>query len=142
MTDKQLREAEKAAKRKAEIYLQMPPVVKPRTDPSVPLCKDHALLNHDSAKYVFTDITFGVNDKDRFVVIREPDGTLRHATWEERDRIVPIYFPKPGRELVKSKMFEGEHLTVSTLLENYFLAGIFITLHILLIKNITKSQDQ
>ncbi|XP_020300293.1 28S ribosomal protein S22, mitochondrial [Pseudomyrmex gracilis] len=111
MTNKQLREAEEAAKRKAETYLQMPPVVKPRTDVSVPLCKDHALLNHNSAKYVFTDITFGLNDKDRFVVIRETDGTLRHATWQERDRIVPIYFPKPGRELVKSKMFEGEHLT-------------------------------
>lgn len=110
LTDEQLYEAKQAAKIKAKRYLQMPPVVKQRLDPSVPLCEDLALKDHATAKYVFTDITYGLKDRDRFVVIREPEGTLRHATWQERDRIIQIYFPKPSREIEKPKMFEGEHL--------------------------------
>ncbi|KAL6430717.1 hypothetical protein ACFW04_006936 [Cataglyphis niger] len=110
LTDEQVQEAKEAAKYKAKRYLQMPPVVKQRLDPSVPLCEDPALKNHDTAKYVFTDITFDLNDRERFIVIREPEGTLRHATWQERDRILQIYFPKPFREIEKPKMFEGEYL--------------------------------
>lgn len=113
LTDKQVQEAKEAAKYKAKKYLQMPPVVKQRVDLSVPLCEDPALKNHDTAKYVFTDITFDLNDRERFVVIREPDGILRHATWQERDRILQIYFPKPFREIEKPKMFEDEYLKVS-----------------------------
>lgn len=91
----------------------MPPVVKQRLDPSALLCEDLALKDHDTAKYVFTDITYGLKDKDRFVVVREPEGTLRHATWQERDRVIQVYFPKPSREMEKPKMFEGEQLKVS-----------------------------
>ncbi|CAL1679384.1 unnamed protein product [Lasius platythorax] len=110
LTDEQLYEAKQIAKNKAKRYLQMPPVVRQRSDPSVPLCEDPALKDHDTIKYVFTDITFGLNDRERFVAVREPDGTLRHATWQERDRIVQIYFPQPSREMEKPKMFEGEYL--------------------------------
>ena len=46
---------------------------------------------------VFTDISFGVHDRERLVVVREADGTLRQAEWEERDRVNQIYFPKKGR---------------------------------------------
>lgn len=90
----------------------MPPVVKQRVDLSVPLCEDPALKDHDTAKFVFTDITYDLNDRERSVVIREPEGTLRHATWQERDRIIQIYFPKPARKMEKPKMFEGEYLKV------------------------------
>lgn len=110
LTSEQLEEAAKEAENKAKKYLQMPPVVKQRLDPTEPLCKDPSLKDHDTAKYVFTDITYGLNDKKRFVVVREPEGTLRHATWQERDRIVQIYFPEPSREIEKPKMFEGDNL--------------------------------
>lgn len=113
LTEEELQKAQEEAERKAEMYLQMPPVVKQRLEPSTTLCEDPALEGHDTSKFVFTDITFGLNDRKRYVVIREPNGTLRHATWEERDRIVPIYFPKPGRDIVKPRMFEGEYLEVS-----------------------------
>lgn len=113
LTDEELQKARKMAEHKANKYLQMPPVVKQRLDLSVPLCKDAALQSHDTTKYVFTDITYGLNDRNRFIVIREPDGTLRHANWQERDKMLQIYFPKPGRELRKPKMFEGEYLQVS-----------------------------
>lgn len=50
--------------------------------------------------------------KERFIVVREPDGTLRKATWEERDRLVQVYFPKPGRRLTPPFMFREENLKV------------------------------
>ncbi|GAB1866996.1 28S ribosomal protein S22, mitochondrial [Camponotus japonicus] len=110
LTDEELQEATKAAERRAQKYLQMPPVVKQRVDSSVLLCEDPALKGHDTAKYIFTDITYDLNDRERSIVVREPEGTLRHATWQERDRIIQIYFPKPAREIEKPKMFEGEYL--------------------------------
>lgn len=110
LTDEELQEARKAAERKANKYLQMPPVVKQRLDLSVPLCEDSALQSYDTVKYVFTDITYGLNDRSRLIVIREPNGTLRHANWQERDKMLQIYFPKPGRELRIPKMFKDEYL--------------------------------
>lgn len=113
MTDEELQKATKAAQKRAQRLLQMPPVVKQRSDPPLLIAQDPALQGLDSAKFMFTDITYGLNDRHRFVVIREPDGTLRHATWQERDRIVPIYFPQPGKKLQKPRMFEDEYLQVS-----------------------------
>ncbi|XP_011173111.1 28S ribosomal protein S22, mitochondrial isoform X1 [Solenopsis invicta] len=110
LTDEQLQEAMEATKRRAEKYLQMPPVVKPRIDRSVPLEEDVALEGHDNVRYVFTDITYGLKDRERFIVIREPNGTLRHATWKERDRMIQTFFPRPERKLQKPKMFEDEYL--------------------------------
>ena len=37
------------------------------------------------------------SDRKRLVAVREQEGTLRSATWEERDRVLHTYFPKPGR---------------------------------------------
>lgn len=116
LTDEQLQEAMEAAKRRAKKYLQMPPVVRARIDQFVPLEKNVALEGHDTAKYVFTDITYGLKDRERFIVIREPDGTLRHATWKERDRMLQTFFPRPERKLKKPKMFEDEYLRVCVLL--------------------------
>lgn len=125
LTDEELQEMRKVAEHKANKYLQMPPVVKQRLDLSVPLCEDPALQSHDTAKYVFTDITYGLNDRDRFIVIREPDGTLRHANWREHDKMLQIYFPKSGRELQKPKMFEDEYLQVSILLKKLLYIYIY-----------------
>lgn len=116
LTNEQLEQAKKDAMRRAKTYLQMPPVVNQRSDRSDLLDKDPGLQNYNTVRYVFTDISYGLKDKERFIVIREPDGTLRHATWKERDRMIQTFFPKPGRELRKPKMFEGEYLAVRTLL--------------------------
>jgi len=112
MTDDELQEAMEKSKQKAKQYLQMPPVVKQRSEITKILDDDVALMNHDTAKYVFTDITFGLKDRDRLIVIREPNGVLRYANWQERDRLMQTYFPKPGRNFYKPRMFEGEHLEV------------------------------
>ncbi|EZA55913.1 28S ribosomal protein S22, mitochondrial [Ooceraea biroi] len=110
MTDEELQAAMDAAKRKANRYLQMPPVVKQRSEITTVLVKDAALLDHDTVKYVFTDITFGLKDRERIVVVREPDGMLRHANWQERDRLMQTYFPKPGKDIRKPRMFGGKYL--------------------------------
>lgn len=47
------------------------------------------------------------------VVVRDEDGILRKATWEEKNRINQIYFPRPGRQLKVPKMFEEEFLKVN-----------------------------
>ena len=48
--------------------------------------------------------------QDRYIVVRETDGTLRQAHWEERDRMNQIYFPKAGRSLTLPKMLTSAHL--------------------------------
>ncbi|XP_058846369.1 small ribosomal subunit protein mS22-like isoform X2 [Acipenser ruthenus] len=50
--------------------------------------------------------------QERFIVIREPGGTLRKATWEERDRMVQLYFPREGRRLTPPPVFKEENLMV------------------------------
>lgn len=99
MTDEQLQETIKEAKKRADDLLQMPPVVQVRKPIDRILVKDSALQGLDNSIYVFTDVTFGVKDSDRFIVIREPDGTLKEADWDVRDRMNQIYFPKPCRPL-------------------------------------------
>ena len=86
---------------------------------------DVMLQGHDTCKYVFTDITFGVpgedssfvgqtilfnlnmlSDRKRLVAVREQEGSLRSATWEERDRVLHTYFPKPGRYEIFSQTWQ------------------------------------
>jgi len=48
----------------------------------------------------------------RKVVVREPSGRLRSATWEERDHINFIYFPKDGRKWEMPEMLTESGLQV------------------------------
>lgn len=50
--------------------------------------------------------------QERFIVVREPNGILRKATWEERDRLIQVYFPKEGRQLTAPRIFQEENLKV------------------------------
>jgi len=38
---------------------------------------------------------------------------LREATWEERDRMNFIYFPKPGRKYEMPELLKDERLEVA-----------------------------
>lgn len=107
MTNEQLRKAQMEAQNKAKKLLQIPPVLDERTDDHLKILeKDPAMVGFDSANYVFTDITYGIHDRDRIIVAREPDGTLREATGAERDRMNQIYFPKEGRYIKTPILFE------------------------------------
>lgn len=112
MTEEQLAKAMHKANIEMLQFLQMPPVIKARKENIKIYSKDPALQGLYDYKHVFTDITYGVKNKDRIIAVREPDGTLRSATWEERDRLNQIYNPLKGREITVPKMFEDEHLQV------------------------------
>ncbi|KAF7987905.1 hypothetical protein HCN44_003768 [Aphidius gifuensis] len=119
MTDEQLEKARKKSAEKCYEKLQMPPVLKQRPDIDRVFSKDPELQGHDECRYVFTDITFGINDSDRLIVVRDTDGKLREADWNERFRMNQIYFPTEGREIATPKMFQQENLDVIIKKEEY-----------------------
>lgn len=59
---------------------------------------------------IFVSLT--IIPKERFIVVREPSGTLRKATWNERDRLIQVYFPKEGRKITPPPIFKEENLRV------------------------------
>jgi len=111
VTEDELGDLMVEARQKANRKLQMPPVLDKREEIDVVLDQDGAIKGYDASPIIFTDITFGVHDRDRIIVVREPDGTLREASWEQRDRVNQIYFPTEERKLdVVPAMFEPEEL--------------------------------
>ncbi|KAM4743349.1 small ribosomal subunit protein mS22 [Anableps anableps] len=110
MTDKQLEQAVQFATEEAKKQLQMPPFLPERKPINDVLAVDKILDGMDTAKYVFTDITYNIPHRERFIVVRETDGTLRKATWEERDRLIQVYFPRQGRKLTPHLLFKEENL--------------------------------
>jgi len=110
MTREELDEARAEIKKKALKKLEMPPVMEERPTTSKVLEKDEMLVGFDTSKYVFTDITFGISERSRLIVVREVDGTLRTSNWDEQDRINQVYFPREGRKHYIPAMFETEQL--------------------------------
>ncbi|XP_053674242.1 28S ribosomal protein S22, mitochondrial [Anopheles nili] len=116
MTDDQLRQELLQSLAHAQELLQMPPVVQEKKDNCKVISRDGALKSLSSSKMVFTDITYGLKNNQRSIVVRHPDGTLQEAPYEVRKRLNQIYFPLTGRSIHLPPMFEKEHL--SRLLES------------------------
>ncbi|XP_004625034.1 28S ribosomal protein S22, mitochondrial isoform X2 [Octodon degus] len=110
MTQAQLEEATREAVKAAKVRLKMPPVLEERAPINDVLAEDKILEGTEMAKYVFTDISYNIPHRERFIVVREPSGTLRKAFWEERDRVIQIYFPKEGRRVLPPIIFKEENL--------------------------------
>ncbi|KAM5291845.1 small ribosomal subunit protein mS22 [Ctenodactylus gundi] len=110
MTQAQLEEATKRAVEAAKVRLKMPPVLEERAPINDVLAEDKILEGVETAKYVFTDISYNIPHRERFIVVREPSGTLRKASWEERDRVIQVYFPKEGRRVLPPIIFKEENL--------------------------------
>ncbi len=101
------------AKQQADRRLQMPPAMDARKPINQILEVDEAIKGYDKVKLAVVDISHPVHDRDRVIVVREPDGTLREAEWEERDRLNQLFFPRQGRKTAPRKtpeMFEPENL--------------------------------
>ncbi|XP_033201071.2 mitochondrial ribosomal protein S22 isoform X1 [Bombus vancouverensis nearcticus] len=111
MTDEELQEARAQIGAKAKRRIQMPPVVKTKSDEVEVLVKEPELQGYEQHSLVFTDISFGKNNRSRLIVIREPNGTLRQATCNERHRMNQIYFPINGREIHTPQMFFHPYLS-------------------------------
>ncbi|EFX81875.1 hypothetical protein DAPPUDRAFT_302775 [Daphnia pulex] len=86
--------------------LQMPPLLKERDPIKKIYSFNPELQGFDDSKYVFINISQGITNRNREVVVRDPNGVLREASWEERQRMCQIYFPVPGRKINVPKMFE------------------------------------
>uniref|UniRef100_A0A182IN91 Uncharacterized protein n=1 Tax=Anopheles atroparvus TaxID=41427 RepID=A0A182IN91_ANOAO len=110
MTDEQLRQELIKSITTAQQKLQMPPVVKVQEDTCRIISKDGALKSLSESKFVFTDITYGLKNNQRSIVVRHPDGTLQEAPYEMRKRLNQIYFPLTGRSIHEPPMFEDRHL--------------------------------
>ncbi|XP_061774863.1 28S ribosomal protein S22, mitochondrial [Nerophis ophidion] len=110
MTEEQLQQAMESAEEKAKKMLQMPPVLPERKPINDVLSVDTVLDGMDTAKYVFTDITYNIPHRERFILVRETNGKLRKATWEERDRLIQVYFPKDGRRITTPPFFKEENV--------------------------------
>ncbi|XP_023394563.1 small ribosomal subunit protein mS22 isoform X1 [Loxodonta africana] len=110
MTQAQLEEATRQAVEAAKVQLKMPPVLEERAPINDVLAEDKILEGTVTAKYVFTDISYNIPHRERFIVVREPSGTLRKASWEERDRMIQIYFPKEGRRILTPIIFKEENV--------------------------------
>ncbi|XP_035912156.1 28S ribosomal protein S22, mitochondrial [Anopheles stephensi] len=110
MTDEQLRQELLQSIGKAQKMLQMPPVVQEQKDNCRVISKDGALKALSTSKFVFTDITYGLKNSQRSIVVRHPDGTLQEAPYEMRKRLNQIYFPLTGRSIHEPPMFEHAHL--------------------------------
>lgn len=115
LTEKQLKQYEKDAFARGVEKLQMPPVKKAwsgRDVHSQILSSDPDIADFDTSgiRYVFTDISYSLPKRNRVVVVREPDGTLRLADNEERDRVLQVYFPSPGKTYHTPKMFDEDLL--------------------------------
>ncbi|XP_008593297.1 PREDICTED: 28S ribosomal protein S22, mitochondrial-like isoform X1 [Galeopterus variegatus] len=115
MTQAQLEEATRQAVEIAKERLKMPPVLEERAPINDVLAEDKILEGTETHKYVFTDITYSIPHRERFIVVREPSGTLRKASWEERDRMIQVYFPKEGRRILTPVIFKEENIKVRRL---------------------------
>lgn len=111
MTEEQLQKALVDARHKAEEKLQMPPILDARKPIDENMAYDPELKGYDTSKLVFVDISHGVSDRKRMIVVRDPDGTLRKASWEERDRMTGVFFPRAKRKLGLPRMFLEDNLT-------------------------------
>ncbi|KAM5164803.1 small ribosomal subunit protein mS22 [Mantella aurantiaca] len=110
MTQEQYEQALQKAVVAADKCLEMPPWLEERQPINEVLCVDEILSGTESAKYVFTDITYSTPHHERFIVVREPNGVLRKATWEERDRMIQVYFPNQGRKMAPPPVFKKENM--------------------------------
>ncbi|KAM6442981.1 small ribosomal subunit protein mS22 [Liasis olivaceus] len=118
MTEAQLEKASEQALEKAKECLKMPPVLNEREPIDDVLSEDKILDGSELYKYVFTDLTYDIPHRERFVVVRETNGILRKATWEERDRMIQIYFPKEGRKIVPSSVFSSKNGAMNMFLQD------------------------
>ncbi|EDV91018.1 28S ribosomal protein S22, mitochondrial [Drosophila grimshawi] len=106
---------------KANKLLQMPPVVKVKEDAQDALItKDAALKDFADTKYVFTDITFGLRNSERKVVVRDVDGSLSYASLDTRKRMNQLYFPLDGRRSYTPRMFSKPELLQRCLEEHKY----------------------
>lgn len=110
MSDEQLERAKNEAYNHAQARLQMPPVMAADISEPPVLSRDEEIVGYTKFKVMFIDISPGHSDRSRLMSIREPDGTLRGPTHEERSRLNHIFYPSEDRAIDVPKLFEEKNL--------------------------------
>lgn len=110
LTDKQLKEEQEKTIERGRSKLQMAPVLAEAKENVEVIERDEMLSGFSNSKHLFIDISLGIPIRDRMILAREVDGTLRTANLDEQRRMRQIYFPVVGREIIMPKMFEEENL--------------------------------
>lgn len=110
MTDEQLKKAKDLAYENVKARIQMPPVMEPDNSEPEILARTPEIQGYTRFKVVFVDIGPGYSDRNRLMSVREPDGTLRYPTRDERSRMNHIFFPDDSRSIEPPKLFEKENL--------------------------------
>lgn len=77
------------------------------------ISNDVALSQFCDTKYVITDISFGITDRDRTILVRNTNGVLETAQQHIRKRMNQAYFPRPHRELTIPLLFSDEYLQIA-----------------------------
>ncbi|XP_013065162.2 28S ribosomal protein S22, mitochondrial-like [Biomphalaria glabrata] len=110
LTDEEMQKDIDEAKERLKFRVQIPPFMNPRKRHLTPLIVDPDLAGFDTSSYVFVDVSFGLKDRQRSVLMRETNGDLRVAPWDVKERMNGIFNPRVGREYMKPKMFEEQFL--------------------------------
>lgn len=105
--------------RRAKWELKMPPIMNPREEINKIVREDPEIADAVTYKMGFIDISHRVKNRDRRILTRDKNGTLRHASWDERDRWTQIFIPAHGRKLFPPKMFEEQQLEEILPKQNY-----------------------
>ncbi|VDL88907.1 unnamed protein product, partial [Schistocephalus solidus] len=117
LSDSELQAIKAFSKALTAQKLQMPPVMNPRVDnleDNIIVRDPHLCgLIPGNQKLVFVDIGLESTRRRRLMVVREADGTLRHANAFERDRLNQVYFPLPGRRLRVPSMLRTPNFEAS-----------------------------
>lgn len=110
MSDEQLKRAKEDAYHRIQAKLQMPPVLEANESKPKVLARDKELVGYSNFKIMFVDIGPGYSNRSRLMSVREPDGTLRYPTHEERSRMNHIFFPDDSKSIDEPKLFEKDNL--------------------------------
>jgi len=125
LTDEQLKQEIARKDEEAKTMLRVPPVMIERKEIDEVIAHDHKLDGYEDAKLVFTDISEDLPKNERMVVVRETDGLLRKAGWDERDRVMQIYYPSPYRTMSKPRWVHDMSVPLSQNLHSNMLEQIY-----------------
>ncbi|KAL7076155.1 hypothetical protein ACQ4LE_004756 [Meloidogyne hapla] len=105
MTDNMYKEFLFKMASRAEHFLQFIPLKEPRPNKTETLSLDSEIAGHDPSKIIFVDISHDSTERDRTIVVREPNGQLRTALPEEHFRMNRVFFDKPDRPVREPPLF-------------------------------------
>lgn len=110
LTDDQLKQEMERIKETVDEKIKMPLVMTERKSCKRILSNDSVLDGYEDCNVSFVDISENLENRERFIVVRQTDGVLRYADWSERDRSLNLYYPTPGRQTIIPSLFEKDNM--------------------------------